>query len=174
MRDILKVFEGNFKYQESINSNWLPVPKNKIPEPRPGKCVKDSRVLPENLVNFVKTHSLMESTVNNLFQKPILIRVSLQYRFTAITVDSQVPGINDETYDVIYVGTDNGKVLKVVNIITSKVTKSFVISENTLLPNGAAVKQLKLAPGYGKVVVVGRDEVRLADLNHCGAATDCG
>lgn len=175
MNDILRVFEGTFKHQETINSNWLPVPKDKVPEPRPGRCVNDSRLLPENSVNFVKSHSLMENTLPNLFQKPILIRVSLQYRFTAIAVDAQVPSINGNAYDVIYVGTDNGKVLKVVNIanLAAKTSKAVVISENTILPNGASVKQLKVVPGYGKVLVVGRDEVRLAELNHCSAANDC-
>lgn len=47
----------------------------------------------------------MENAVPNLFGKPILIRVSLQYRFTAIAVHPQVETVNDEHFDVIYVGT---------------------------------------------------------------------
>lgn len=30
MKDILEAFEGTFKHQESINSNWLPVPNDKV------------------------------------------------------------------------------------------------------------------------------------------------
>lgn len=76
-----------------------------MPEPRPDRCVSDSRVLPENTVNFVKSHSLMEEAVPTLFGQPILVRVSLQYRFTAIVVDPQVQTANEEKYDVLYVGT---------------------------------------------------------------------
>lgn len=107
MQDILDAFEGSFKHQESINANWLPLSKERVPEPRPGGCVRDSRILSENNVNFVKTHSLMEEAVPALFGRPLLIRVSLNYRFTTITVDPQVKTINDEYFDVLYIGTGN-------------------------------------------------------------------
>ncbi|XP_065165255.1 semaphorin-1A-like isoform X2 [Atheta coriaria] len=175
MRDVIAAFEGNFKQQEGINSNWLPVSKEKIPNPRPGQCVPDSRILPENNVNFVKTHSLMENSVPAMFGKPILIRVSLQYRFTAIAVDAQVATVDDGLFDVIYVGTDNGKVLKLVNVaLNNETARAIVISENVILPNGLPITQLKIAPGHGKVIVVGRDEVRLAEILHCNSMKSCG
>lgn len=174
MNDIINVFkDGTFKHQETINSNWLPIPKNKIPEPRPGECVRDSRILPDKNVNFIKTHSLMEDAIPSMFGKPILIRVSLNYRFTTITVDPQVPTVNDENFDVIYIGTDDGKILKVVNIPSETTTKTVVVSENDVFPHGAPIKQLKLAPGYGKVVAVSKGEVRLLTLNHCGNINRC-
>lgn len=37
LRDLMDTFEGAFKEQESANSNWLPVPKIKEPNPRPGR-----------------------------------------------------------------------------------------------------------------------------------------
>lgn len=176
MQDILTAFEGSFKEQEGINSNWLPVPKDKIPEPRPGTCVRDSRILPENNVNFVKTHSLMETAVPAMFGQPILIRVSLQYRFTAIAVDPQVPALDENNYDILFVGTDDGRVLKVVNIpngVFNTSARGVVISENVILPNGGAVKQVSIAPGHGKVIVVGTNEVRLSTLNHCHTLYKC-
>lgn len=30
MRDILAAFEGTFKHQETMNSNWLPIPEDKV------------------------------------------------------------------------------------------------------------------------------------------------
>ncbi|KRT86753.1 hypothetical protein AMK59_1568 [Oryctes borbonicus] len=174
MRDIIAAFEGTFKHQETMNSNWLPIPEDKLPEERPGKCVRDSRVLPENIVNFVKTHSLMENAVPALFGKPILIRVSQEYRFTAVAVEPQVETLSGDKYDVLYVGTDDGRVLKVVNIVTASQTKAIVLSENVILPNNAPVKQLKVVLGSsGNIIVVGRDEVRLANLNHCSQMLTC-
>lgn len=47
----------------------------------------------------------MEEAVPALFGKPILVRVSLQYRFTSITVDPQVKTSNNQYFDILYVGT---------------------------------------------------------------------
>lgn len=30
MKDILSAFEGTFKHQETMNSNWLPIPEDKV------------------------------------------------------------------------------------------------------------------------------------------------
>lgn len=69
---------------------------------------------------------------------------------------------------------DNGKVLKIVNVPTvNNTAKAVVISENVILPNGASVKQIKIAPGYGNVIVVGRDEARLAKISHCPSMQTC-
>ncbi|XP_022914743.2 semaphorin-1A-like [Onthophagus taurus] len=173
VNDILAAFDGSFKHQETMNSNWLPIPEDKIPEGKPGRCVQDSRLLSESIVNFVKSHSLMETAVPAFFGKPLLIRVSQEYRFTSIAVDPQVPTVNDGKLDVLYVGTDDGKVLKVVNIASGNTTKTVVISESVILAKKAPVKQLKIVPGYGKVVVVGIEEVRLATLNHCENMKSC-
>lgn len=78
MRDVIATFDGPFKEQETMNANWLPVQSIKVPEPRPGTCVNDSRTLPDVAVNFVKSHTLMDQAVPAFFGKPILIRISLQ------------------------------------------------------------------------------------------------
>ncbi|XP_018331529.1 semaphorin-1A [Agrilus planipennis] len=173
MRDIMAAFEGSFKDQEKLNSNWLPIPESRVPLPRPGQCVNDSRQLPGNVAMFARTHSLMESAVPAIHGKPLLIRVSLQYRFTAINVDAQVHTVNDETFDILYIGTDDGRILKVVNVHHADSFKGVVISENTVFSNGSPVKQIKTAPGYGNVIAVTKDQVRLVNLNHCSKVTDC-
>lgn len=118
MKDIDQVFRGPFKHQESINSNWLPVPENKVPLPRPGECARDSRILPDANVNFIKTHPLMEEAVPAFHGRPILIRVSLNYRFTAVVVDPQVRTVNDRTFDVIYIGTGKFTIKFTINWFT--------------------------------------------------------
>lgn len=124
LQDITNTFEGNFKEQSAINSNWLPVLSNKVPDPRPGQCHNDSRTLPDLTLNFIKTHSLMDESVPTFFGMPIVIRTSLQwvffclklvssfnlsfafsYRFTQIAVDPQVKVPGGKTYDVLFIGT---------------------------------------------------------------------
>uniref|UniRef100_A0A182SL01 Sema domain-containing protein n=1 Tax=Anopheles maculatus TaxID=74869 RepID=A0A182SL01_9DIPT len=74
--EISDTFEGNFKEQSGLNSNWLPVNPLNVPDPRPGSCHNDSRTLPDLTLNFKKTHSLMDETVPAFFGSPILTRVS--------------------------------------------------------------------------------------------------
>jgi hypothetical protein len=40
---VSQAFEGKFKEQTTSASAWLPVPSSKVPEPRPGACVEDTR-----------------------------------------------------------------------------------------------------------------------------------
>ena len=47
----------------------------------------------------------MENAVPAFFGQPLLIRISQQYRFTAIAVDPQVETLNDGKFDILYVGT---------------------------------------------------------------------
>ncbi|XP_045482702.1 semaphorin-1A-like [Harmonia axyridis] len=173
MDDIISAFQGSFKHQEDLNSNWLPLSNSQVPKPRPGECVPNSRTLSERNVNFIKTHSLMEEAVPVYFGRPILIRVSLQYRFTVISVDPQVQTTDNEAFDILYIGTDDGRVLKVVNIPNEEAAKAVVISENNVLPHGTPIKQIKLTPDGGKIIVVGRDEIRLVDLNQCKNVDTC-
>ncbi len=80
LRDVLDVFEGAFKEQETANSNWLPVPKIKEPaDPRPGRCVDDSKALPEATLSFVRGHSIMDEAVPSYFGgRPLFVKANLQ------------------------------------------------------------------------------------------------
>ncbi|GIY96808.1 semaphorin-1A [Caerostris extrusa] len=88
LEDILKTFDGAFKGHEDVNFNWLPVQNSKVPEPRPGQCVNDSRTLPEQTVNFIKNHNLMDQSVPAFWGKPIVIYTGFKYRYTYIAVGS--------------------------------------------------------------------------------------
>ncbi|KAL1397054.1 hypothetical protein pipiens_002596, partial [Culex pipiens pipiens] len=147
LQDIADTFEGNFKEQSGLNSNWLPVNPSKVPDPRPGSCHNDSRTLPDLTLNFKKTHSLMDENVPTFFGSPLLSRVSTVYRFTAIAVDSQIKTPGGKTYDVIFVGTDHGKIIKTVNAESadsSKKVSSVVIEEIDALPTSEPVRSLEI------------------------------
>ncbi|XP_059474068.1 semaphorin-1A-like isoform X2 [Neocloeon triangulifer] len=177
MNDVMRSFDGQFKEQETMNANWLAVPGNKVPEPRPGECVNDSRTLPDVTVNFVKNHALMDKPVPSFFGQPIVIRISMQYRFTKIAVDSQVATADGKKYDVIFIGTDNGKVIKTLNAASfdsRSDVSPVVIEEIQVLPNNIAVKNLYVVRMAGaldksKLVVVSDDEIQAVKLHRCGS-----
>ncbi|KAF4531834.1 hypothetical protein B566_EDAN000860 [Ephemera danica] len=175
MSSVMRSFEGNFKEQETMNANWLSVPPQKVPEPRPGECVNDSRTLPDVTVNFVKNHALMDEPVPSFFGQPVVIRISMQYRFTKIAVDSQVRTPDGKAYDVLFIGTDNGKVIKTVNggsfdSISNVIP--VVIEEIQVFPPHIPVKNLYVVRMSGgiedsKLVVVSDDEIQAIKLHRC-------
>ncbi|XP_067003213.2 semaphorin-1A isoform X3 [Anabrus simplex] len=175
LRSILETFEGPFKEQETMNANWLSVPILKVPEPRPGQCVNDSRTLPDVSVNFVKSHTLMDEAVPAFFTRPIIIRISLQYRFTKVAVDQQVKTPDGKAYDVLFIGTDDGKVIKALNAASfdsSDDVNSVVIEELQVLPPGVPIKNLYVVrmPGDdSKLVVVSDDEIQAIKLHRCSS-----
>ncbi|XP_055602590.1 semaphorin-1A isoform X2 [Uranotaenia lowii] len=170
IQDILDTFEGPFKSQKDMHSNWLQVPQNQIPEPRPGKCVDDSRTLPKASINFVKMNTLMDQSVNSLHSRPIFTRVSLLYRLSAIAVDPQVKALDGNTYDVIFVGTNDGKVIKFVNILSSNSTdevKTVVISETQAFPVGTKVNEMTISRKNKKLIVISNGKIISLPLSNC-------
>ncbi|XP_050423929.1 semaphorin-1A [Adelges cooleyi] len=171
LADVLDSFEGEFKEQNYMNSNWLPVPGSKVPDPRPGQCANDSRTLPDLTLNFIKSHSLMDEAVRSFYRQPIIIRTSVNYRFTVIAVDPQVKAIDGKTYDVLFIGTDSGKVLKAINAASADSTEkvSPVVIEELYEFGGpgttAAVRNIRLE-GKRLLVVTDRQVVSLP-LDRC-------
>ncbi|CAG9581459.1 unnamed protein product [Danaus chrysippus] len=187
MRDILDAFEGPFKGQKNMNSNWLQLPKEKVPQPpQPGSCVEDSRTLSDSAINFIKTHPLMDKAVPSFLARPILIRVSLQYRFSAIAIHPQVQSMNGNKYDVMYVGTDDGRVIKAVNVASNEgvfdasmdeygknPVRTAVISEVQVLPPGVPIKQMHVALTTEKLIVSSGDMIKAITLSHCANVQSC-
>ena len=89
--DITAAFEGKYKEQESSTSAWLPVASSKVPEPRPGSCVEDTRELPDRVLNFIRTHPLMDSTVAHQGGAPVFYKRDVI--FTNIVVDKVYAGL---------------------------------------------------------------------------------
>ncbi|XP_022207444.2 semaphorin-1A [Nilaparvata lugens] len=179
MDAIMQTFDGYFKEQSSMNSNWLRVPSSKVPEPRPGDCVSDSRTLPDVSVNFVKSHSLMDAAVPAALTLPFLVRISFQYRFTAVAVDPQVKAVNGNAYDVVFIGTDDGRIIKVINVENEPEVKSVVIEEIQVLKPGTPVRNLKIIRVDGqpdKLMVIADELVQTILLHRCTAPkmNNCG
>ncbi|XP_050044167.1 semaphorin-1A isoform X4 [Dermacentor andersoni] len=169
VEDIQRVFEGSFKGQDDINSNWLPIVNSKVPEPRPGQCVNDSRTLPDVTLNFITEHPLMDQAVPSHFGRPILVHTGFQYRFTYIAVDPQVETVSGKKYDVLFIGTDTGRVLKAVNVPRQQQSAGGrpVLVEDVGVFQGAPVTNLLVHRPQGRLVVVTHSEIQAVPLFGC-------
>eukprot|EP00064_Thunnus_orientalis_P018923 superscaffoldBa00004525_g19032 len=90
MEDVVRAFKGNFLHKEGPLYKWAEF-TGKVPYPRPGT----ENVLP-------------------LGERPLLVRVGVHYKFSKLLVD-RVEAI-DGTYDVLFIGTDSGLVLKAIHL----------------------------------------------------------
>ncbi|XP_055857782.1 semaphorin-1A [Episyrphus balteatus] len=175
--DILAAFEGRFKSQKDSNSNWLPIQLEDVPDPRPGLCVDDSRTLSTQSVNFVKNHPLMETAVPALHGRPLLTKVTMDHRLTSIVIDANVSALDKTVYNIIYAGTDNGRIIKFINISPSVDNhgrlQTVIIFETQALPLGTPVRELIIAHKTETLIVVSDGDVTSVRLHHCANVQRC-
>ncbi|KAM9376319.1 semaphorin-7A [Pholidichthys leucotaenia] len=131
----------------------------KIPTPRPGMCVKNSKTLPRETVTVVKDYPEMTQWVRSLHYKAPFFISSNNY--TKIVVD-QVKAADQRDYNVLLLATDSGKIHKVLEAGT----EPFIISE-TQLPNSSPVHALKLDSKKKKLVVAFSERIYTVDLQRC-------
>ncbi|XP_042528456.1 semaphorin-6A [Dipodomys spectabilis] len=118
MGDIANVFTGRFKEQKSPDSTWTPVPDERVPRPRPGCCAGSSSLekyassseFPDDTLNFIKTHPLMDEAVPSIIHRPWFLRTMVRYRLTKIAVDTGAGPYQNHT--VIFLGSEKGIILK--------------------------------------------------------------
>eukprot|EP00092_Neocalanus_flemingeri_P013940 GFUD01015036.1.p1 GENE.GFUD01015036.1~~GFUD01015036.1.p1 ORF type:complete len:639 (+),score=87.98 GFUD01015036.1:287-2203(+) len=182
--DVLDTFEGPFKEQETANSNWLPVEDMKVPNPRPGRCSQDSQKLPESSLRFIQDHSIMDEAVPAYFGgSPLFIRANIEYpsQFSEIAIDPQIKTSDGQIYDIMFVGTDKGQVLKIVNsankIPGGKNQQPVLVEELQVLKFGEPILGLQMSEGSGgsdrSILVVARDEILVIPLQRCHVANTC-
>uniref|UniRef100_A0A674NL53 Semaphorin 6D n=1 Tax=Takifugu rubripes TaxID=31033 RepID=A0A674NL53_TAKRU len=120
MADIEKVFWGRFKEQKTQDSVWTPFPEEKLPKPRPGSCAghgpaasfKSSIEFPDDTLQFIKSHPLMDTAVPSLGDEPWFTKTRVRYRLTALAVDNEAGP--HKNYTVVFIGAESGVVLKVL------------------------------------------------------------
>ncbi|XP_034536919.1 sema domain, transmembrane domain (TM), and cytoplasmic domain, (semaphorin) 6D, like isoform X2 [Notolabrus celidotus] len=125
MADIEKVFWGRFKEQKTPDSVWTPFPEEKLPKPRPGCCAghgpaasfKSSIEFPDDTLQFIKSHPLMDTAVPSVGDEPWFTKTRVRYRLTALAVDNEAGP--HKNYTVVFIGAESGVVLKVLAKTTS-------------------------------------------------------
>lgn len=174
MNSIMSGFEGRFKSQRDKNSAWRTLDESELPTPRPGKCTDDSRTLPMSTINFILKNPLMDGAIRPIHESPLLVHTGPNYKFTTIAVDPQVETASGKIYDVIFIGTDKGQVLKMVNTGNAvNENKPVVISEQQVLPYGTRIKELKISKSTQTLIIVADDFIKSIPLHNCSALQQC-
>uniref|UniRef100_A0A8C5HVA1 Semaphorin-3ab-like n=1 Tax=Gouania willdenowi TaxID=441366 RepID=A0A8C5HVA1_GOUWI len=120
MADIRRVFLGPYAHRDGPTYQWVPF-QGRVPYPRPGTCPSktfggfdSTKDLPDDVITFARGHPAMYNPVLPIGGRPIMVRTDVDYQFSQLVVDRVEA--EDGQYDVMFIGTDMGTVLKVVTI----------------------------------------------------------
>ncbi|XP_043944287.1 semaphorin-3A [Protopterus annectens] len=120
MADIRRVFLGPYAHRDGPNYQWVPF-QGRVPYPRPGTCPSNTfgsfgstKDLPDDVITFARSHPAMYNPIYPVSNRPIILKTDVNYQFSQIVVDRVEA--EDGQYDVMFIGTDIGTVLKVVSI----------------------------------------------------------
>ncbi|XP_048211838.1 semaphorin-3G [Perognathus longimembris pacificus] len=122
LADIWEVFNGPFAHRDGPQHQWRAY-GGKVPFPRPGVCPSkmtaqpgrpfgSTKDYPDEVLQFARAHPLMFHPVRPRHGRPVLVKTHLTQQLRQIVVDRVEA--EDGTYDVIFLGTDSGSVLKVL------------------------------------------------------------
>ncbi|XP_065170848.1 semaphorin-2A isoform X2 [Atheta coriaria] len=169
--DIQVAFNGKFKEQATSSSAWLPVLSSKVPEPRPGTCVNDTETLPDAVLNFIRSHPLMDSAVMHEHEKPVFFKRDLF--FTRLVVDKIKVDIGGAVldYTVFYAGTNDGRVHKIVQWTKEEETSSILLDVFDVTP-GEPIQVMEISKEHKALYVASDFRVKQIDLVMCNRRYD--
>eukprot|EP00079_Xenopus_tropicalis_P010433 XP_002935293.4 PREDICTED: semaphorin-3D isoform X1 [Xenopus tropicalis] len=183
MADIRAVFNGPYAHKESPDHRWVQY-DGRIPYPRPGTCpsktydptIRSTKDFPDDVINFVKNHPLMYKAVYPLHGKPVFTRLNVDYKLTQIAVDHVVA--EDGQYDVMFLGTDIGTVLKVITV-TKDIwnMEEVLLEEMQIFKQPAAITNIELSLKQQQLYITSEVGLVQLSLHRCDtygkACTDC-
>nr|XP_023653852.1 semaphorin-4E-like [Paramormyrops kingsleyae] len=178
VEDISLVFSKG-RYKKSINvenadTKWVPY-GGELPQPRPGACiddaarslgVKQSLDIPDSTLQFLRGQPLMDTVVQPLNGGPQLIKRGPA--FTRIAVDS-VLALDRYLYFVMFIGTENGSVLKAVNYGSDVV----IVEELHLFGDAVPIEVLRLSNATGTLYAGSASGIMQVPLRGCSRYKSC-
>ncbi|KAM6331876.1 semaphorin-4D-like [Alca torda] len=172
MKNIQEVFsKGNYKGPVTVQHSpvkWM-VYRGEVPVPRPGACIDNfarsigyntSSDLPDKVLQFVRDHPLMDNSVNPIGNRPVLLKRGSNY--TRIVVD-RVTGLDKQTYDVMFLGTDDGYLHKAFSCDG----EMFIVEELQLFLSPAPVQSLQLSSEKGMLYAGSLSQVVQLPVSEC-------
>ncbi|KAK2861521.1 hypothetical protein Q5P01_001054 [Channa striata] len=173
MASIRAAFNGPFAHKEGPDYRWVEY-KGRIPYPRPGTCPsetydalhKSTKDFPDEVVSFMRQHQLMWEPVLPLSGRPVLTRVSVPYMLKRVVVDRV--DAEDGPYDVLHLGTDDGKVVKAVSVIRDNWdTEEILLEELTVFQSPTPILSMELSTKRQQLFVSSELGVAQLGLQRC-------
>ncbi|MGH0134662.1 UNVERIFIED_CONTAM: hypothetical protein FKN15_055601 [Acipenser sinensis] len=173
MADIRAVFNGPYAHKEGPDHRWVEY-EGKIPYPRPGTCpsrtydplIKTTKDFPDDVISFIKYHPMMYRPVYPMTAKPVFTRINVDYQLTQIVVDRV--GAEDGQYDVMFLGTDVGTVLKVVSVTKENwVTEEVVLEELQVFKVPSPILNMEMSSKQQQLFIGSRDGLVQLSLHRC-------
>lgn len=185
MDDIRAAFNGPYAYREKPEHHWTPQ-EDRVPYPRPGSCASkvngggfaSSKEFPDEVLRFARSHPVMYRSVLPQHRRPVLLQTEPGSRkLTQIAVDRVQA--QDGHYHVLYIGTDDSVVLKVITIYNkdTDTTEEVLLEELQVFKEPAAIREIIISPKRQQLYVgseVGVAQVRLHQCDLYGSeCADC-
>ncbi|CAL9704940.1 unnamed protein product [Knipowitschia caucasica] len=173
MASIRAAFNGPFAHKEGPDYRWVEY-KGRIPYPRPGTCpsetydalYKSTKDLPDEVVSFMRQHQLMWEPVGPLGGRPILTRVNSSNLLKKLVVDRV--DAEDGPYDVLHLGTDDGKVVKAVSVIKDNwESEEIFLEELTVFQSPTPILNMELSTKRQQLYVSSERGVVQLALQRC-------
>ncbi|KAK5913211.1 hypothetical protein CesoFtcFv8_003012 [Champsocephalus esox] len=173
MASIRAAFNGPFAHKESADSRWVEY-KGRIPYPRPGTCPsetydalhKSTRDFPDEVVSFMRAHQLMWDPVLPLGRRPVLTRVNSTSILKRVVVDRVEA--EDGAYEVLHLGTDDGKVVKAVSVAKDNLeTEEIILEELTVFQSPTPILSMELSTKRRQLYVCSSLGVVQLELQRC-------
>lgn len=167
IEDIEDAFRGKFKEQAHSSSAWLPVLNTRVPDPRPGECVNDTETLPDSVLNFIRSHPLMDAAVSHERGVPVFFKRDLI--LTHLVVDKININVDGEerNYVVYYTGSNVGRVYKVVQWIKSDGEPQSILLDVFDVTPGEPIRLMEISRQQKSLYVASDHRIRQVDLVMC-------
>ncbi|NXA24090.1 SEM3D protein, partial [Ibidorhyncha struthersii] len=183
MAAVRAAFSGPFAHKEGFDYRWVEY-KGRVPYPRPGTCpsetydplLQSTKDFPDEVISFMRTHQLMWEPVYPQGRQPVLVRVNVPYRLRRLLVHRLE--MESRHYDVLFLGTDDGKVLKVgLAGGVSRGTELISLEEVSVTKVPSPILDMKLSPKRQELFVSSPHGLLQLSLYRCElygkTCTDC-
>lgn len=171
INDVQRAFNGLYKEVNRETQQWYTV-THQVPTPRPGSCITNSArerkihsslQLPDRVLNFLKDHFLMDGQVRS---QMLLLQPRARYQRVAV---HRIP-VLDRTYDVLFLGTGDGRLHKAVGIGP----RMHIIEELQVFPPGQPVQNLLLDSHRGLLYAASHSGIVQVPVANCSLYRSCG
>ncbi|KAM4605753.1 semaphorin-4E isoform 1-T3 [Polymixia lowei] len=154
--DIRQLFsEGKYKTPVPVETSFVKwvMYSGDVPSPRPGACIDnearkqgitETLDLPDRTLQFIRDRPLMDQAVQPIGDRPLLVRRGA--KFSRIIIN-QVQAADGEKYQVMFIGTEEGTLLKAVNYDR----EMFIIEEVQLFQPPEPIKVLRFSNATGQL-----------------------